>query len=251
MFPYLRLGPYLIQTTGLALLIGLWVGLTLSEREAGRLNLKTERISIMIFLALISGIVVARLAYAAQFAAGYLANPLSLLSLNTNTLSPNADMLAGLLIAVFYGYRARLPLRPTLDALTPGFSFFMITLGVAHLLNGSAFGASTRLPWAIFLWSDYRHPTQIYETILALATFGIVVTSRFNLPAPGLSFIRFTALTSIAHVFLDAFRGDSVTLPGGFRADQVIGLLVLLACILLMREWAKSDHPAIPADGKA
>ena len=36
MFPYLPLGPFLLQLPGLALLVGLWFGLTLAEKEAGQ-----------------------------------------------------------------------------------------------------------------------------------------------------------------------------------------------------------------------
>ncbi len=32
MFPFLRIGPFLIQMSGLALLAGLWVGTTLIEK---------------------------------------------------------------------------------------------------------------------------------------------------------------------------------------------------------------------------
>ena len=44
MFPILHLGPLAVQVPGLILLIGLWVGLSLSEKEAQRLTLKPDAI---------------------------------------------------------------------------------------------------------------------------------------------------------------------------------------------------------------
>jgi len=246
MFPYLRIGPLLIQMPGLALLVGLWISLWLVEKEAARLSLRKESISSVVFAGLIGGILAARLAFAAQHMTGYIADPLSLLSLNTGALSPQAGALAGLLIATLSGRRQRLPLRQTLDALAPGLAFFMIMFGLAHLLSGNAYGASTRLPWAIYLWSDYRHPTQVYEMILALITFAIVISRWSQPPAPGVRFIQVIALSSVARVFLEAFRGDSLLLPGGFRAAQVIGLLVLAICVLLLRTLGKPDLGSRP-----
>ena len=250
MFPYLRLGPYLIHAPGLALLVGLLVGISLTEKESVRLGLHTGRISSMIFFGLLGGIIAARLAYAAQYASGFLTNPLSLLSLNTNTLSPGAGALAGLLIAGLYGYLCKLPFRQTLDALTPGLAFFIIIVGLAHFLSGDAYGAPTRLPWAIYLWSDYRHPAQIYEMFLALVIFAIVITRRINLPSPGLKFVQFVALSAIARIFLEAFRGDSIILAGGFRAAQVMGLIVLLLCIFGAGQWGKPEKSVFPVERK-
>ena len=243
MFPYLRLGPFLLQLPLLALLVGLWIGLTFIEREAARLNSNKEKISSLVFYGLIGGIAAARIAYAAQYASVYLSNPFSLLSLNTNTLLPEAGLLFGILIAVIYAYRQKLPFRKTLDALAPGLAFFMIMIGVSHLLSGNAYGAPTRVPWAVYLWSDYRQPTQIYEIFFALVIFTIILPHIIPATAPGLRFVQFIALSAIARVFVEAFRGDSAILFDGYRTAQVVGLAILVVCLALLRNWeGKDDH---------
>lgn len=241
MFPYLRLGPFLLQLPLLALLVGLWIGMTFVEREAARLNLNKEKISSLVFYGLVGGIVSARLAYAAQYASVYLSNPISLLSLNTNTLLPEAGLVFGLLIAGIYAYRQKLPFRNSLDALAPGLAFFMIMIGVSHLLSGNAYGAPTRVPWAMYLWSDYRQPTQFYEIFFALVVFTIILPRMIPTNAPGLRFVQFLSLTAIARIFIEAFRGDSVILFDGYRAAQVVGLAVLVVCLVLLRTWEGKD----------
>jgi len=241
-FPYLRIGPLLLQTPGLALLVGVWVGLSLTEKEAARLNLKPDQVYNLVFFGLISGLIGARLAYAARFLNAYIDNPLSLFSINPNTLSPGDGLLIGLLVAFIYGYRKALPLRPTLDALAPGLAAFMIALAVSHLLSGDAFGAESDLPWRIFLWNEYRHPSQVYEILAAVGVFLLSWLPRMDHSGQGLNFLLVVALSAGARVFLEAFRGDSVIWPGGFRTAQVAGLFILAVTLWLMRAW--SQKPA-------
>lgn len=242
MFPYLRLGPFLLQMPLLALLIGFWVSLSFVESETVRLGLNKDKISNLIFYSLVGGILGARLAYAAQYASVYLANPLGLFSLSTSTLSPLGGFLIGIASAAVCMYRQKLPLRQTLDALTPGLSFFMIAIGTSHLLSGNAYGAPARVPWAIYLWSEYRHPSQLYEILLALIIFTAIFTRMIPVNTPGERFVQFVALSAAGRVFLEAFRGDSALWLDGYRAAQAMGLVVLVACIVVLRQWERMEQ---------
>ncbi|MBI5292776.1 MAG: prolipoprotein diacylglyceryl transferase [Chloroflexi bacterium] len=241
MLPFIRLGPFLLQLPGLVLLVGVWIGSALAEKEAERLKLSPADVYNLIFYGLVAGLIGARLAYAAQYLSAYLANPLSLFALTPATLSPNGGLVIGAAIATLFGWRKKMALRRTLDALAPGLAAFMIAFGVAHFLSGDAFGSSTKLPWAIYLWDDYRHPSQVYETLAALAAFAIVWKRPVDKPGDGVNFLLLVSLSAAARVFLEAFRGDSVIWLGGFRAAQVIGLLALAASLWLMRVWAQRE----------
>jgi len=243
MFPFIRVGPFLLQLPGLALLAGIWIGSSLAEKEAARLKLNVAAVYNLIFFGLIAGVVGARLAYAARYLSAYLANPLGLLALTPATLSPNAGLVIGLAVAALFGWRKKLPLRPTLDALAPGLAAFMVALGVAHIMSGDAFGAPAQLPWSIYLWDDYRHPSQIYETIAALVVFAVAWKRPLGQPGDGINFLLVVALSAAARVWLEAFRGDSVIWPGGFRAAQVVGVVVLAAALWLMKAWAQPTAP--------
>lgn len=243
MFPFIRLGPFLLQLPGLALLVGIWIGSSLAEREAARLKLNVAAVYNLIFFGLVAGIVGARLAYAARYLSVYLANPVSLFALTPATLYPNAGLVIGIAIAALFGWRKRLSLRPTLDALAPGLAVFMVALGMAHFLSGDAFGSPTKLPWAIYLWDDYRHPSQAYESIAALAVFAVAWKRPLSQPGDGNNFLLVVALSATTRVFLEALRGDSVVWAGGFRAAQVVGVVVLAAALQLMKAWAQPSVP--------
>lgn len=237
MLPTLSIGPFVLQTPGLALLAGVYLAMALIEKDAARLKLNKEHVYNMVFWGLVIGIVGARLAYAARYFSVYLQTPLSLFALNPQTLSPVDGALIGLLGAVVYGRRKALPLRPTLDALASGLAAFMIALGVAHLLSGDAFGAPTDLPWGMALWGEVRHPTQVYEIILAIAIFVAVRRWPLGREGKGLNFLLFVALSAAARLFLEAFRGDSLIWGDGWRAAQVISLGILMATLWLMGQW--------------
>jgi len=115
-------------------------------------------------------------------------------------------------------------------------------IGVSHLLSGNAYGAPTRVPWAVYLWSEYRQPTQLYEIFFALVIFTIVLSRMIPANAPGLRFIQFIGLSAIARVFIEAFRGDSPILFDGYRTAQVVGLAILVVCLALLRNWEGKDE---------
>jgi phosphatidylglycerol:prolipoprotein diacylglycerol transferase len=238
MYPYLPLGPFLIQLPGLAMLAGIWLGLSLAEREAKKLRVDPSAIYNSAFYGLVAGLVGARLVYAARYLSVYLDDPLSLFALNPNALSPYGGLLIGTVVAIWFCLRKKLPLRPTLDALTPGFALFMVFLGVAHFLSGDAFGTPTDLPWAISLWDAYRHPTQVYESLAALAVFAVIWQRPQGTPGTGVHFLVFVALTAASRLFLEAFRGDSLLLAGGLRAAQVASLALLMGSLWLLHRWA-------------
>lgn len=241
MFPYLRLGPFMVPMASLALLAGLWVGLPLIEREAARLKINASTLSNVIFNSLLAGLIGARLGYALEFPALYSSNPLSLLALTPTTLSPSAGFVVGLITFAIFIQRKGLPLRLTLDALAPGLALFMVAVGVSHVFSGDAFGAPTNVAWAIRLWNEYRHPSQFYETFTALTIF-LVIRERFpKLEGAGLNFLLVVTLSSASRIFLEAFRGDSVFWPGGFREAQVIGLIIMAISLYWMRKWMNTD----------
>ena len=241
MFPFLRLGPFILPMASLALLAGLWTGLPLIEREAVRLKINASTLSNVIFYSLLAGLIGARLGYALEFPSIYLAKPISLLALTSTTLSPTMGLAVGFITFAIFVQRKQLPIQATLDSIAPGLALFMVFVGLAHILSGDAYGAPTRVPWAIRLWNDYRHPSQFYETFVTLTIF-LIIRERHPKPeGSGLNFLLTVALFSASRVFLETFRGDSVFWPGGFREAQVIALLIMALSFYWMSTWMSLD----------
>lgn len=233
MLPVLQIGPFSVQTPGLALLLALWIGLSLAERHSHKHALSPETLNSLALVALLGGAIGGRLGYILQYPHAFLQSPLSALSLNPGLFDPLAGLAAGLLSALLYGRRKALHFWKTLDALTPLAAVVAVGVALSHLASGNAFGEPTNLPWAIELWGARRHPSQIYEMLGSLLTLGLLWPRQADAP-PGVYFLRFAALTSGTRLFLQAFRGDSALVLGGLRLEQILAWLALAAALGLL-----------------
>ena len=234
MLPVLQIGPFAIQTSGLILLAAAWIGLSVAERYAPRYGLNPNDLYNLAIIAILAGVIGARLTYAVRFSGAFLANPPSLFSLNPGLLDPTGGVAAAVLAGLVYGQRKKLPLLPTLDALTPTFAIMMIALALSHLATGSAYGSPSNLPWSLTLWGAQRHPSQIYEIVAGLIILWLIWpgSNRFGAYFPGKVFLSFLALTAGARLLLEAFRGDSALLPNGLRTAQVLAWIILGASLV-------------------
>jgi prolipoprotein diacylglyceryltransferase len=61
--------------------------------------------------------------------------------------------------------------------------------------------------------------------------------------------LLFLALYSGQRVFLEAFRADSFLLPGGWRAAQVVGLVVLGISLVVLSWRSEKSGQWIAASG--
>ncbi|MFC1997021.1 prolipoprotein diacylglyceryl transferase [Chloroflexota bacterium] len=232
MFPIIQIGPMAIQAPGIILLIGLWLGLILAERLAPRFQVNPNHIYNLIFVALISGLIGARLSFVVQNRDVFLLSPLNVFSLNPGLLDPIGGVAFGLIAALVYGNRKKIAWWPTLDAITPFLGVMIIAFGFSNLASGDGFGAETSLPWGVELWGLRRHPTQIYQILMGFIILGIIWLRTNNSKKvqrkSGETFVGFIALSAGAWLFIEAFRGDSVVLSNGVRTAQIAAWLVLL-----------------------
>jgi prolipoprotein diacylglyceryltransferase len=190
------------------------------------------------FLGGVAGVIGARLGYVIEFWSAYQNDLGAIFALNLNTLSPLAGVLTGVLVAYLYTRRKGMANRKLLDALTSGFIIFAAGLALADLASGDGYGSPSSLPWAIELWGEPRHPTQIYELIGVIA-IGFVVL-RSSLPFVGARFGLFVALYAAARLIVGAFHGDSLVI-GDVRVDQVWSLIALVIALIVSRRWALSE----------
>ncbi len=233
MFPIIRLGPLSLQAPGLMLLISLWIGITLAEKSAKAYKVSAEKLSNLILIALVSGILGARIAYIAQFPQAFTGNPLNMLSLNPGLLDITGGVATAIIGAIVYGQKKEMVFWKTLDALIPFFGMLAIGLATSNLSSGNAFGMETDLPWGIELWGMKRHPSQVYTMLAALLTLNLLWPPKQNTdPKAGVPFLAFTAITTFYTLYLEAFRGDSTLIFDGIRSTQVIALFLLVVIFI-------------------
>ena len=241
MLPVLHIGRLAIQTPGLVLLVGIWLGLWLSEKKCTGSAIKPETINNLEFAGLIAMVVGGRLAYSAEHLTAFIKSPGSLVSLNLALFDLPAGLVIGLVVSIWYAIRHRLEFLSLLDTLTPGLAMFMVALSLADLASGNAYGKPVHLPWSIFLWGEWRHPTQIYDLIgsLIILLFKVIIPlyrkpGNHASSTSGLDFLEFTAWSATLQVFLGAYRGDGYLVAGQVYVLQVASWFVLAACLVFL-----------------
>lgn len=235
MLPILNLGPLALPVPGLVLLAAYWIGASLAERRATRQGAQPELVGNLLYYALITAILGARLGYALRFPAAFIESPASLISLNLDLLDPWSGLAAALLLALVYGQRKDMDGWRTLDALAPFLASMGLGLALSQLASGAAYGLPSDLPWAIDLWGASRHPSQAYDVIAAALILWAVLRTPAE-QAPGKAFLNFVLLTASAHLLLGAFDAAASTLPNGWRLSQVLAWLAIAVVLWQQRQ---------------
>jgi phosphatidylglycerol:prolipoprotein diacylglycerol transferase len=210
-----------------------WIGLIFAEKRAERQGVSKNDLTNITFYAFIAFILGGRISFVLQNLPSFIKSPIGIISINPDIFDLLGAAAAAFIIALIYGQRRKLLFWSTLDALTPFFAILAIGIGLSHLAAGTSFGEETTLAWGIDLWSATRHPTQIYETLASLLTFGLVWFQKQN-PRPGILFLTFAALTAASQLFIQAFHGDNTLMSNGLRQEQVIAWVILVICFALL-----------------
>ncbi len=233
MFPVLQIGPLVLQAPGLFLLLGVWVGLNLAGKRAQASGLQSSALDNLIMFMLSGFLIGGRLVFIAANFPTFGNSPLDIFSLNYELFDLSGGLASALALGGLYGQRNGFSLWPTLDALTPFLATLTLSIGLAHLASGAAYGEVTSVSWAIKLRGAMRHPSQIYETLGAVfILFSIGLRKPYKVS--GVLFLLFVSASAGMSLFLQAFRGDVTTTTSGIRVTQLAAWAVLAAALALL-----------------
>ncbi|MDO8897712.1 MAG: prolipoprotein diacylglyceryl transferase [Bacteroidales bacterium] len=162
----------------------------------------------------------------------YLANPLDILKVWEGGLASHGAAI-GIIIALhFFSKKHKKTIIWTLDrvVIVVALAGFFIRMG--NLMNSEIFGHITNLPWAFqfiryydpALNADPRHPTQIYEGLIYLATFFFLYRSYFKNDIgnkqPGFIFGWFLMLIFGSRFLIEFLKEPQV----GFEASMALNM---------------------------
>jgi len=250
----MQIGPLAIQVPGLIILGSLWLGLSLTEKNAKNHNIDSNHLYNLVLITLISGIVGARIIYVLRYPGVFGENPISLISLNSSLSDPVGGAAVGFVSALVYGQRNHMPLFRTLDALVPLFAVVYIGFALANTASGKDFGIVTDIQWGIEIWGAKRHPVQIYIALAGIVTLLLFWPSRAplgNISTAGVTFFAFIGITAFSKVILDAFLASGQVSVFGVRDGQLIAWVLLatsLAAIGWMRHNKRINNPRTITD---
>jgi prolipoprotein diacylglyceryltransferase len=240
MLPILNIGPLALQAPLLILLIGVWLGISLSEKQASKASLPEADIGNLLLVTLGTLVAGARLVFVIQNLPRYLDAPLGILLPNPDTLALLEGSVLAVIAAIVYGQRKNLPMWETLDVLIPGMILFLMAAAGKDLASGAAYGTPADLPWAIDLWGMKRHPVQAYEFLID-AVFLVMILRLGVSGKPGTRFFLGTALLAGGRLFVEGFRAEAFVIGNGWRVAQIVMLVVLLGALVMLRKRAGSS----------
>jgi phosphatidylglycerol:prolipoprotein diacylglycerol transferase len=256
--PMLRLGPITLAWHGVATAAGVTVGAALAWRWAGPRGLDRDEVVNLAIVAMLAGIVGARLLYLVEQEPGDLLRPTELVG--GRGFSIYGAIVLGALAAGAYAWRRGLGLRH-LDALAVGFPLGMAVGRLGDIVNGEHYGPPSDLPWAIaYTHPDAGvpssavayHPGGLYEVVLALAITPLVWWVARRARRPGLVLCSAIGLYGAGRFLMFFYRSDSETIAAGLNAAQLTSLL-LVATALAGTWWlsrrAGIDHQSPAGDG--
>ncbi len=244
MFPVINLLGRPLPVGAISILFAFYLGSELAERALGNAALDAQRVTWRkafgqaTLIALVVGLVGARLGYAARYYQLYAESPGLLLSLRPGTLAIMPGLFLGGAFALFYLSRKQIPLAKIADAVAIGVTGALVTLSVGDFFTGNAYGTPTDVPWGVELWNTMRHPVQLYDAIVLLIVL-VVLWYLHKKIMDGELFWRFLMLYSLSRLFLGMFYATSAIWGPGVRINQIISLVTLLVSLFVLSFFAQ------------
>ncbi|MFZ1057717.1 MAG: prolipoprotein diacylglyceryl transferase [Candidatus Rokuibacteriota bacterium] len=260
MFPspgpiFVQIGPLAIRWYGVLMAAAMAVGLWLAYRDARRRGVDPEELLKASELALLGGLVGARLYYVA-FNWDYYSRALpKIIAVWEGGLAIHGGLLGGLLLGGGYAWWKRLPLPRYLDIVAPSLALGQGIGRWGNFFNEEAFGTPTSLPWKLYISPPHRpllyaqeeffHPTFLYEALWDFLVFALllwVLRDRVA-RAPACLFWVYVGLYSVGRLIVEGFRTDSLML-GSIRVAQLASGIGIVLAIVLVPLLLKRSRPA-------
>lgn len=234
MIPVLSFGPISLPVPELLIIFGIYIGIVLSEKLADKTGLPPKEISDLLFSMLVSGLIGARLSYLASDPLAFQGNFLSIFSLNTNFFEPNTGIVISLAVGYYLVSKKSLGLLSSLDALIPFLGILITFIRLSSFASGTNFGMQTSLPWGIQLWSQIRHPVNLYLALGSLIALGIGIWALTQSDLqPGCAFALFGLSTAVSSLVLTRYQAPTDLIGNSIRLNQILWLAAAILFYLI------------------
>jgi len=254
-----RIGNFAVRWYGLLFASGFVFGYYILKnvfKNEGLGDATLDRLTVYVAVGTIVG---ARLGHCLFYEpAYYLANPAEILKVWHGGLASHGAAIGIPLALWLFVRKEKKPYIWAIDrvVIVVALAGAMIRLG--NLMNSEIYGMETTLPWGFVFLRNHetapKHPTQIYEALAYLITFGILMRlywRKRGKQKPGLLFGVFLIMVFGFRFFVEYIKEDQVAFEAGMRLNMGQWLsipLVILGIALLI--WAFLSEPVPVTPGK-
>ena len=218
-------------------------------------ELKKETIIDLAPYLIIFGIIGARLYYCLMDYNFYLRFPTEILALRHGGISIHGAIAGGFIGLIIYSYRHKLSIKRLCDVSSIGLVLGQAIGRWGNFFNSEAYGLPTDLPWKLYIAPQYRqvpfmnteyyHPAFLYESILDLCIFLILLylTITKKLKKDGNLALVYLILYSLARIGIEYIRIDSVRYICGISVAIIasVGIILLSVILLILNNYKKQN----------
>jgi len=220
MLPAIPLGPLTIYSYGLMMALGVGLGLWFVYVQAKKQGLPAPRVLDAAFYILLISILGAKLILLFSDFSRYTRNPKELLNLARSGGVFQGGLIFGVLFALWYFRRHKLPTWKMADLMGPALALGHGFGRIGCFAAGCCYGRECSLPWGVTFNNPKaeqitgiplgieRHPVQLYEAILNFLNFMVLFLILRKKRFDGQVFVFYIMNYSVIRFFTEYFRGD-------------------------------------------
>jgi phosphatidylglycerol:prolipoprotein diacylglycerol transferase len=230
---------FAIYTYGLFVAGGIAIAFLLGLHRSRKLGIPEQIIYNLIFLAILVGIIGARLIHVTAEWSYYQHHFWEIFLLRRGGLAIQGGLLFGLAGGIWYLRRKKIIVRPVLDNFLLYLPLGQAIGRLGCFFNGCCYGKASNLPWALnFPFMTYRvHPTEIYYVLADVTLFLVLYIFSRTKTKPGELTAWYLIFYGFIRLSIDSLRGDLLTGFLGLYTTQwyavvfvLIGGITLIKC---------------------
>lgn len=229
-----------VYSYGLLIALGYSLGTFWILREAKKARLPVESIFDMLIIQLFVGICGSRLLFLLEYAPEKL-NFKDFYAFEQGGLTFYGALLSSFIFDLLFLKIKRIPFWQVMDCIGFGMPLGIALARLGCFLNGCCYGLECSLPWGTvfpLISPKAVHPTQLYESICALAVFVILQLLRKYRRNFGEIFLASASIYSFFRFFIEFLRAENPIIFMGMRLSQIIALGIIAFAFFV---WKKID----------
>ncbi|WP_295809674.1 prolipoprotein diacylglyceryl transferase [uncultured Victivallis sp.] len=246
-----QIGGFSLRSYGLMAAIGFLLAAWLIGRTRKYAAMSADQASASLFVAMIAGIVGARIFYVVQFFHQYRDHLWRIIRIDQGGLVFYGGFLLAIASLWVFARRQKLDIVRILDAYTPAIALAHACGRIGCFLNGCCYGKPTELFWGVRYPAGSEaalrypgaalHPVQLYEAggQFLLMFFYLYLLRR----APrGVAMSCYLIFYGTFRFLNELLRGDNPKVFELFTPAQLIGLAVIPTGVLLLVYFLRHGH---------
>ena len=245
------LGPVHVRWYGLLFAVGFLFGYNHGEKMFKHENIDLKWLESLFIYLIVATIIGARLGHVIFYGWDYYSqHPIEILYVWQGGLASHGGVL-GIIIAMFIWskYVSKRSILWVLDRVVVPSVFVAALIRLGNLMNSEIYGIPTTLPWGVIFERNHetvaKHPTQIYESLSYLVTFGVMLYMYWKTKAKdyqGLLVGVFFVMVFSARFFIEFIKEVQEPFEKGMTLDMGQWLsipFVLTGIFLIIRALKK------------